>query len=133
MKILRTTAEIDAFLRILTARASGSSEAIEKSVRTILRAVIRDGDKAVLRYSKRFDFTGTDRLTISPAEVAEHAARADKKVISALKISAKRIRAFHDNQREKSWSVSGAGAVLGQMIRPIDTANWITTSALRRL
>ena len=120
MRILKTPEEIEAFFRILRDRASGVSQAIEQRVRGILDDVMRQGDRAVLKYTKAFDFTGTNRLTISPREISQQADRADEKVIKALKISSKRIKAFHERQREKSWSFSKEGAVLGQIIRPIE-------------
>jgi len=120
MKTLQTPREIEAFFRILRDRASGVNQAIEQRVRKILDDVMKHGDRAVLKYTKAFDYTAINRLTISPREISHQAARADKKVIKALKISSKRIRAFHERQREKSWSFSEEGAVLGQMIRPIE-------------
>jgi len=120
MRILKTPEEIEAFFRILRDRASGVSQAIEQRVRAILDDVMKHGDRAVLKYTKAFDFTGTNRLTISPREISQQADRADEKVIKALKISSKRIKAFHERQREKSWSFSKEGAVLGQIIRPIE-------------
>ena len=119
MKILKTLKATEAFLALLNARASGVNRVIEQRVRGILDDVRKDGDSAVLKYTKEFDFIGTNRLTISPREISEQADRADKKVVKALKVSAKRIKAFHERQREKSWSFSEDGAFLGQMIRPI--------------
>ena len=119
MKILKTMKATEAFLALLNARASGVNRVIEQRVRGILDDVRKDGDSAVLKYTKEFDFIGTNRLTISPREISEQADRADKKVVKALKVSAKRIKAFHERQREKSWSFSEDGAFLGQMIRPI--------------
>ena len=120
MKILKTEREIEAFLAILEDRASGGGRAIEQSVRRILDDVRKDGDSAVLRYTKGFDFAGTTQLSVSPREVSCYAARADKKIIRALKTSAKRIKAFHERQREESWSFTEDGALLGQVIRPIE-------------
>jgi histidinol dehydrogenase len=120
MKILKTHREIESFFQILRDRASGVSQAIEQRVREILDDVRKDGDRAVLKYTKAFDFAGTNRLAISHREISEQADRADRKVIEALKISAKRIKAFHEKQGEKSWSFSEEGAVLGQIIRPIE-------------
>ena len=119
MKILKTMKATEAFLALLNARASGVNRVIEQRVRGILDDVRKDGDSAVLKYTKEFDFIGTNRLTISPREISEQADRADKKVVKALKVSAKRIKTFHERQREKSWSFSEDGAFLGQMIRPI--------------
>jgi histidinol dehydrogenase len=119
MKILTTPKETDAFLALLNARASDGNQEIEQRVRAILDAVRMHGDKAVLEYTRKFDFAGTTRLAVSPGEISACAERADERVVQALKISARRIKAFHERQREKSWSFSEGGALLGQIIRPI--------------
>jgi histidinol dehydrogenase len=59
-------------------------------------------------------------LTISPKEIEQHAAKAERKVVKALQLSTKRIRAFHERQKEKSWSFFEGGALLGQVIRPLE-------------
>jgi histidinol dehydrogenase len=120
MKILATLKEIETFLALLSTRASGGTQKVEQKVSKILDDVRKDGDKAVLHYTKKFDFGGTTQLAVSPQEISDFANHADKKVVHALKISAKRIRAFHEMQREKSWSFSEGGALLGQVIRPIE-------------
>ena len=79
-----------------------------------------NGDGAVLKYTKAFDRLNTKRLRILPKEISKYAAMADKEVLKALKIAAKRIRAFHEKQKEKSWSFYENGALLGQVIRPIE-------------
>lgn len=120
MKILTTTKEIEAFLRILTSRTTGDSGETEQSVKRILDDVRKYGDKAVLHYTRKFDCTGTKCLAVSPEEISASADRADKRVVQALRIAAARIKAFHGRQRERSWSFSEGGALLGQIIRPID-------------
>ena len=59
-------------------------------------------------------------MRILPKEIARHAAKAERKVVKALELSAKRIRAFHERQQEKSWSFFEGGALLGQVIRPLE-------------
>lgn len=120
MRILKTPKEIEAFLGILNVRAYGGTQTVEQDVRRILGDVMKDGDKAVLHYTREFDSAGITRLTMSPREISYYADRADKKVIKALKLSAKRIKAFHMRQHEGSWSFSEDGALLGQVIRPIE-------------
>jgi histidinol dehydrogenase len=120
MKILKTPREIEAFLAVLKVRASGESHGIEQGVRDILDDVMKQGDKAVLKYTRVFDFAGTKKLAISPQEITELADRADKKITKALGIAAKRIKTFHEKQREKSWAYSRDGATLGQIIMPIE-------------
>jgi len=120
MRIIRTEKGKDAFLRLLKRRARGGGPEVDEKVRTILGDVRRYGDKAVLKYTRAFDAMKTRRLSIRPDEIAMCACEADPKVVSALRLSAKRIKAFHGRQKEKSWSFSEGGTILGQIIRPID-------------
>jgi histidinol dehydrogenase len=120
MRIIRNKKELAGFLRVLRERASGVSPEIEQRVDAILRDVKVNGDGAVLKYTKAFDRLKTKRLRILPKEISKYAAMADKEVLKALKIAAKRIRAFHEKQKETSWSFYENGALLGQVIRPIE-------------
>jgi len=120
MRIIRNKKELDGFLRVLKERASGVSPEIEQRVGAILEDVKINGDGAVLKYTKAFDRLKTKQLRILPKEISKYAAMADKEVLKALKIAAKRIRAFHEKQKEKSWSFYENGALLGQVIRPIE-------------
>lgn len=120
MRIIRNKKELAGFLRVLKERASGVSPEIEQRVDAILGDVKINGDGAVLKYTKAFDRLNTKRLRILPKEISKYAAMADKEVLKALKIAAKRIRAFHEKQKEKSWSFYENGVLLGQVIRPIE-------------
>ena len=120
MRILKKNTEITAFLKILTKRASGSSQEIEHRVRDILADVRDNGDKAIFKYTRAFDFLETSQFRVSPDEISEYAGKANSKIVKALAFSAKRIRAFHERQREKSWSFTEEGALLGQIIRPLE-------------
>lgn len=120
MRILKNDKELASFLDILQERASGGVEEIEQKVRDILADVRSNGNKAVLKYTRKFDSLKTDHLRLDPDEIASHAAKADPKVIKALKRSAQRIRTFHQRQKESSWSFSEKGTVLGQIIRPLE-------------
>lgn len=120
MRFIRTDKETKAFLQVLKKRATGSSPEIESKVKAILEDVRRNGDRAVVKYTKAFDSLEINRLAIKADEISGCAGRADQKVVAALKLSAKRIRAFHQRQKEESWSFSEDGTVLGQVIRPIE-------------
>ena len=120
MKILRTSRQVDSFLKTLKKRSTGGSPKIEQAVHRILDDVRKNGDAAVRKYTKKYDDLAADHVRISGDEIDRHAKKADKQVVQSLKISAKRIRAFHARQKEKSWAFSSEGALLGQIIRPIE-------------
>ena len=120
MKILKSKKDVGGFLKLLRERASGGSPEIEHKVRAILEDVRINGNKALLKYTKAFDYLTAKSLRITPAEIKKHSKKAEKNVVDALKISAKRIRAFHERQKERSWSFSDKGNLLGQVIRPLE-------------
>ena len=121
MKIIENKKEISAFLKLLRKRALGVSPEIEKAVKNILADVRKNGDSAVEKYTRRFDKHDLP-LRLKASDIARHSKRADKTIIRALELSAKRIWDFHERQREKSWSFKKDGALLGQIIMPIERA-----------
>jgi len=120
MKILRKPKEIKAFLALLRERASGGTGAVEETVRKILSEVKHKGDRAVLSYTRKFDSLKTGTLRMTAAEISKHANKADRKIVKSLELSAKRIRAFHEMQKEESWSFWEGDTLLGQMVRPLE-------------
>lgn len=120
MKIIIGTKEISIFLKHLRGRTSGLSSDIDKSVMGILSEVKSHGDRAVIKYTEKFDSLKLQDLRIKPAEIARHANKADKKVVKSLELSAKRITTFHEMQKEGSWSFSENGTTLGQIVRPLE-------------
>jgi len=120
MKIIRTEKQLGAFLRRLKKRSSGIDAGIVESTRRILDDVRRQGDRAVLRYTKRFDRIALKGLRLNRGDMSRHAKKADREVVKALELSARRIRKFHERQKERSWTFTDKGATLGQIIRPIE-------------
>ncbi|MEJ2696889.1 MAG: histidinol dehydrogenase [Candidatus Sulfobium sp.] len=119
MRIIRKNKEIADFIGRLRSRGADGVRSVEQDVRKILADVKKDGDRAVLKYTRRFDERKAARLRLDAAEIRRSAGRAELKAVKALEAAARRIRKFHENQRESSWSVTGGDVVLGQMIRPL--------------
>ena len=89
----------------------------------IIRAVRRDGDRALVALTRRFDGVALRPATLRVPAGDLAAAYRDQpaSVRRDLELAARRIRAFHVRQRERSWSFRDAsGARLGQLIRPLD-------------
>jgi histidinol dehydrogenase len=120
MRIIKNIREREEFLRRLQKRSSDPDESIERKVKAILEDVRKTGDAAVLRYTREFDSVHTARLSLPQDEISRHASKVSPSLLKALKISAKRIRAFHERQREKSWMVSEKGSLMGLIVKPIE-------------
>jgi histidinol dehydrogenase len=112
--------QLEEFISVLEQRASAVSGRIERVVRRIIRNVRKEGDIAVRRYTEEFDSIKLKRPSISTREIESSARKVDRRFIRALKQSARRIRVFHEFQREESWYFSEKGFTLGHIIRPIE-------------
>lgn len=122
MRILNKTEEIKAFQLLLKKRATASDSpaGVMGIVKKILSDVHKNGNRAVIGYTQKFDSLRIKDLRIKPAEIIRYANKADKKIIKALELSAKRIRTFHEMQKEESWHFTEGRTILGQIVRPLD-------------
>ena len=119
MKIISKSSDLSAFLKKLQSRNVSVGSSVLRAVETIIADVRKNGDKAVLKYTRRFDDKKASRLQVSAAEIRKTAEKADPKIIKAFEVSAKRIRRFHEMQKEHSWSFTEGDTILGQAIRPL--------------
>ena len=109
-------------LKKVASRARVQGAAVEKPVRTILQAVERGGDKAMLRFTRQFDKVSLkpEQLKVTPEEIKEAYFHIRKDEGDALRFAAERITAFHERQRTKTWMYQDGAATLGQVVTPID-------------
>jgi len=97
---------------------------VTKKVQGIVHDVREEGDKAVLRYTRRFD-----RVKLSPREIKVSAneinaafQNIDTDFISDLKKIIANIEKFHRRQLPKQWKIKCADGVrLGEIFRPIES------------
>jgi histidinol dehydrogenase len=123
IRVIKTTdAAFEPFLKKVLGRRETREGEIASRVTEIIDAVRRDGDRAVLRYSKLFDkvqLRAAD-LEVSSEEIHAAVGSVPAKDLKALRFAAKRISAFHKRQLLKSWSYRDPlGMRLGQRITPI--------------
>ena len=96
---------------------------VEKRVDEIVTTVQRQGDRAVLRYTAKFDHVRlrAAQMEVTPAEIDRAVAKVSRKDLSILRLAAKRIAVFHRRQMQKSWQYRDPlGMVLGQRITPLE-------------
>ncbi len=123
IKILSSTDKaFKTALKKIAGRSSLSGGKVEAAVRTILKAVERGGDRAVMRYTKKFDRVSLKPLQfrVSPQQIKEAYYQIRKEEGDALRYAAQRIMAFHERQRGKTWMYQDNGATLGQVVIPMD-------------
>jgi histidinol dehydrogenase len=91
------------FERAFAAFLSGKREVaedVEVAVRAVIAEVRRDGDKALIELTRRFDRfdLGQTGVRVSEAEIAAAVAASDKEVLAALEMAKGRIEAHHRRQ-----------------------------------
>ena len=108
----------------LLATGAEDDPEVETAVRGILAAVRREGEPAVLDYTRRFDAVAAGalsdlRVSADALDMAWNAIGAGER--AALTEAAARIRDYHERQRQDSWQyLDEDGTVLGQRITPLD-------------
>ncbi len=115
----------EAALEELIAFEAAQDAGVDAAVATIVAAVRSRGDEAVLQYTKRFDklaARSVAELEIHADELKAAHDSIDAAQRDALAAAAARIRAFHEHQRDKSWSFrDDDGNELGQRVTPLDS------------
>jgi len=76
------------------------SEDVEQAVRAIIAEVVRDGDRALIALSRRFDRVdlGALGLRVTAGEIGDAAAACDPDALAALTFAHDRIEAYHRRQ-----------------------------------
>lgn len=95
------------------------------AVTRIIDAVRKDGDRAVIGYSRQFDAPKLklDQLKVTKAEMDAAVKSVAPEFKRALNRAARQIEAFHAQQKPKSWiDTPRPGTLLGQMVHPVDAA-----------
>tara|TARA_E500000178_G_scaffold322228_1_gene346872 strand:- start:213 stop:1508 length:1296 start_codon:yes stop_codon:yes gene_type:complete len=78
-----------------------------KAVNKIIRDVIKNGDKAVLNYEKKFSKikTKSTSISFSKNEINKISRSADNGIKKAINIAFKRIKKFHSKQKFSSFNI----------------------------
>lgn len=111
-------------LTALTAWSEERDEEVAERVRGILKDVARRGDQAVIDYTNRFDrrqVTSMAELTVNREQLLAALERIPVALREALEAAARRVRAYHEKQKQDSWQYRDEhGSLLGQQVTPLD-------------
>lgn len=96
----------------------------EQAVLKIINDVEKNGDRALIKYSKKFDkaaLTSKD-LKVSAEEINSAYKNIEKDFIQSLRTAIKNIRSYHERQKPLEWfETMPDDVVLGLRCLPIDT------------
>ena len=104
-----------AFAALLASKREVSQD-VDRAVRTIIAQVRRDGDKAVIELTQRFDRLdlAATGLRVSAAEIAAAVNACDHETMAALELARERIEAYHRRQLPADdHYIDAVGAQLG--------------------
>jgi histidinol dehydrogenase len=108
-------------VRELAARAS-RLDAVEPQVRKIVADVRRSGDRALIKYARKWDGLGAGQpVRVAPAEIRAAWKAASPDLRNALERAAANIRRFCQWQKPADWTRRNDGISLGQLVRPLDS------------
>ena len=123
-------------VRKLEARGRGPAEIVgelrrpggflSQEVRDAARRIVDDvrdrGDEALLEYTERFDRVRPQEIQVPQREIDEARESLSPGLEESFGVAIDNVRAFHENEMDRSWEQSRAGATTGQRVRPIRRA-----------
>jgi histidinol dehydrogenase len=114
-----------AWHRYLASRsAAGERRDLDRAVARIVEAVRREGDRALVRLTARYDRVrlAPSQIRVPAAEVRALAGRAEPAVAKALAAMARRIEAFHRRQGDDGFRLRlPGGSTLEERTGPIES------------
>ena len=120
MRILKGKAA-EAYVTKLERRGSRLDD-VEPAVRRIVNDVRKNGDRALLKYSRKFDGLASGQLLrVRQSELKTAWKNAGGEFKTALNLAGKRIRQFCEWQKPEAWMRSQDGISLGQVVRPLES------------
>ena len=119
-------ADFEQRLDNLLAWESVSDHGVQTAVHEIVESVRQRGDAAVVEYTNRFDrlsIASLDELVVPDSRLQEALDTIPAEQRVALQVAADRVGAYHQHQKQESWSYTEEdGTLLGQQVTPLDRA-----------
>ncbi len=94
----------------------------ENTVKEIVEAVHKNGDRALFDYTRKFDKADIngDNILVTEDEIDYAYSQVDKDLLDIIRKSINNIREYHEKQKQYSWFDSKPdGSLLGQKVTPI--------------
>jgi histidinol dehydrogenase len=120
MRILEFTGD-EAAVRALIRRRHMLDPAIVSRAQEILAAVERDGDAAVLQYTRTYDCPEIEKygMRVHDTEIRAAYKAVSAGLLRALRKARMNVARYHKKQMPRSWSMTDAGLRLEQRFKPI--------------
>lgn len=115
--------ELNPRIREANKKLFGADLTAAEIVDKIVGDVRRDGDEAVIKYTKLIDRTEftPEEFVVTEAEYEAAYQEADPTVVESLRKAAENVRRYHQEQKPNSWmTYRDKGSILGQSVIPLD-------------
>ena len=115
--------ELNPRIREANKKLFGADLTAAEIVDKIVGDVRRDGDEAVIKYTKLIDRTEftPEEFVVTEAEYEAAYQEADPAVVESLRKAAENVRRYHQEQKPNSWmTYRDKGSILGQSVIPLD-------------
>jgi histidinol dehydrogenase len=115
--------ELNPTIREANRKLFGADLTAAEIVDRIVGEVRRDGDAAVMKYTRLIDHADfqPEEFLVSDAEYEEARREADPAVLDSLRRAIENVRRYHEEQKPNSWmTYREQGSILGQSVIPLD-------------
>lgn len=115
--------ELNPRIREANKKLFGADLTAAEIVDRIVGDVRRDGDEAVIKYTKLIDRTEftPEEFVVTEAEYEAAYQEADPAVVESLRKAAENVRRYHQEHKPNSWmTYRDKGSILGQSVIPLD-------------
>ena len=120
-----TTSAGQDLIQKLLDRFQEADTGCRKIVTEILAAVRKNGDEALLEYIRKFDSPDfqISQLKVTQDEFDRAQTQVDQPFKDTLSLAIERLQFFHEQELEKSWSITrDDGVITGRLVRPVAAA-----------
>ncbi len=111
-------------MNALLAWEAVSDAGVQKTVADIIDDIRARGDAALIEYTNKFDrmaVSSMAELELTQQQLQQALDTLPQAQREALLVAAERVRAYHEKQKQDSWSYTEAdGTMLGQKVTPMD-------------
>lgn len=118
------TGEIDEVIGKLKGRKEDINKDVNDTVETILKDIKENGNKALIKYTEKFDgfkVNEIDDIIATSEEIEKGATNVGENFIRILNRTKCQIIDFHKHQLSNSWSIyKENGVIMGQIARPLE-------------
>lgn len=125
LKLRSSDDDFQTALNSLLNRDQTLESGVEDTVTEVIADVAHNGDKALFKYTQKFDLFDVEArgLEVRTSRIEQAIDNIPKDQREALEYAVKRVRSYHEKQLLESWSYTEAdGTQLGQKISPLNRA-----------